>query len=157
MEITPFQKRTAYLWVGGIGSFLSVSYLALSFQLPIGSLARPGAAVFPILVGVILLFSSLVTMWEGWQMERSLQVELPSGSARNRLLVMIGLLAGYFAILPWAGQLISCTLFLILLMRLLWRLSWPRTLAYSVIMSLALYFVFIFLLKVPMPRGILVF
>ena len=157
MKTTSVQKRKVYLVMGGLGLFFAVGYLGLSFQFPFGQLDQPGAAVFPIMVGVILILASLATMWEGWQMDKTVLVELPAGEDRKRVLSLIGLLLGYFITLPWLGQITSSTLFLILLMRVLSELSWPRLVVYSLAMSLALYAVFIFLLKVPMPRGLLVF
>jgi hypothetical protein len=37
----------------------------MSIQLPLGEIARPGAEVFPIVVGVKLAFTSLAAMWQG--------------------------------------------------------------------------------------------
>ena len=72
-----------------------------------------------------------------------------------RLLSLIGLLLGYLILLPWVGQLISSTLFCAALMRVLSDLAWPRIAVYSVIITGTLYAAFIYLLKVPLPRGVL--
>ena len=157
MKTTSLQKRNGYLVIGGIGLVLAAGYLGMSFQLPFGQLDQPGAGVFPVIVGLILLLGSLTTMWEGWQLGKAERIDFPADADRNRLLSLIGLMFGYFLAIPWLGQTISCTLFCILLMRVLSDLSWPRIVVYSLAMSIALYVVFVFLLKVPMPRGILVF
>jgi putative tricarboxylic transport membrane protein len=149
------QKRKGYLVIGGIGLFFAAGYLGLSFQLPFGQLEQPGAAVFPLIAGVLLLLGSLATMWEGWKMEKAEQVDFPAGADLKRLLSLIGLLLGYFLALPWLGQLIGSMLFCVLLMRVLSGLAWPRIVLYSAVMTGALYAVFIYLLKVPMPRGAL--
>ncbi len=157
MKTTSLQKRNAYLVMGGIGLFFAAGYLAMSFQLPFGQMDKPGAGVFPVIVGIILMLASLTTMWEGLQLDKAEQVDLPAGADRKRLLSLIGLLFGYFLALPWMGQIISSTLFCILLIRVLSDLSWLRIVEYSLAMSIALYVVFVFLLKVPMPRGMLGF
>ena len=90
-------------------------------------------------------------------MDKAERIDFPADADRNRLLSLVGLMFGYFLAIPWLGQTISCTLFCILLMRVLSDLSWQRIVVYSLAMSIALYVVFVFLLKVPMPRGILVF
>lgn len=151
------QKCTAYRAIGGTGLVLSAGYLTMSFGLPFGQVSRPGAAVFPVLVGVILMLASLTVIWESWKLKRTEAVELPRGSDRRRLLGLMGLLLGYFLALPWMGQLLSSTLFCILLIRLLSNVAWPRIIIYSVVISVTLYIVFIHLLNVPMPRGILAF
>jgi hypothetical protein len=106
---------------------------------------------------VVLILASLATIWEGWRLEKSVLAELPAGEDRKRVLSLLGLLLGYFIALPWLGQILSSTVFCILLVRVLSDLRWPRIVVYSLVMSIALYVVFVFLLKVPMPRGILVF
>ena len=155
MTGAPFQKRKGYLAIGGIGVFIAAGYLGMSLNLPVGQLTQPGAAVFPLMIGALLLFASLATVWEGWKTEPAEQVEFPTGADLGRLLSVVGLLLGYFVMLPWLGQLVSSTLFCVLLMRTLSGLPWLRVIIYSAVISGVLYFVFISVLKVPMPRGVL--
>lgn len=150
-------KRRGYLVIGGAGLFLSIGYLGLSFQLPFGRLDQPGAGVFPVIVAVLVAASSLMTMVEGWRMSADETVDLPAGEGRSRLLGLLGLMLGYFLVLPWLGQILSSILFSAFMIRLLSKLSWPRAAAYAVIMALSLYAFFVLVLKVPMPRGILSF
>src|SRR5690606_18140855 len=139
------------------GLIFAAAYLQQSLQLPLGRLSQPGAAVFPLIVGTIMALASLLTVWEGWRLARHEMVEWPIGEDRRRLLWLIAIMVGYVATLPWAGQVIGSILFCMLLMRILSRLSWLRIAAYSLVLSGALYWVFIILLKVPMPRGVLGF
>jgi putative tricarboxylic transport membrane protein len=157
MEMTHFQKRKAYLMLGSGGLLFTVCYIALAVRLPFGEIAQPGAAIFPLAVGILLMLGSAATLWEGWNLDAAEQVGLPAGAGRKRLLSMIGLLAAYYFGLPWLGQMVSSTLFCVLLMRVLSPISWPRIIAYSLALSSALYLVFVHLLKVPMPRGVLGF
>jgi hypothetical protein len=149
------QKRKGYLVLGGIGAFLSAGYLGLAFDLPFGQIEQPGAAVFPVICGVLLLVGSLATVWEGWRMAPSEQVRMPAGADLKRLLSLVGLLLAYFLVLPWLGQLASSILFCFALMRVLSSLSVPRMAIYSVMIGGILYAVFVHLLKVPMPHGAL--
>jgi putative tricarboxylic transport membrane protein len=157
MNTTSFRKRKGYLAMGSGGVFIAAVYLGISFRLPFGQMDQPGAAVFPVAVGAILLLASLTTLWEGLRMDRGEQVSLPAGEDLRRMVSLIGSLLGYFLALPWLGQIISSTLFGILLMRVLSDLGWPRIVAYSLTISIVLYAVFVMLLKVPMPPGILLF
>lgn len=156
MKKAALQKSKACLVLGGSGFVLAVGYLWMSFKLPFGKLDQPGAALFPVVVGVVWAAASLITLWEGWKMSRAEQVELPGGTDRNRLLATIGLLLGYFLLLPLLGQIVTSTLFCLLLFRVLSKISWTRVVVYSLIMSVALNIVFIFAFKIPMPRGLLV-
>lgn len=157
MQATSIQKRKGYLAVGAAGLLFSAGYLGMATQLAFGEIARPGAGVFPMVVGAMLAFTSLATLWEGWRTNTGERVELPAGQDRQRLLALIGSLLLYILVLPWLGQILASTLFLILLMRVLSEVSWPRVIAYSLAISLSLYGVFVLLLNVPMPRGILAF
>ena len=157
MEATRLQKRKGYLAIGALGLLLSAGYLGMSIRLPLGEIARPGAGVFPIVVGAMLAFTSLTTMWEGWRTDIGEHVELPAGRDGTRLMVLIGALLLYILALPWLGQIVSSALFLVLLMRVLTDVGWSRVIAYALAISLSLYGVFVLLLNVPMPRGILDF
>ena len=154
MKTNAFDKRTAYLVFGGVGLVIAAAYLGLSVQLPFGQLDRPGAAVFPVVVGCIFAVASLATVWEGWRMERSDPIDLPAGADRWRLFGLIGLLFGFFLVLPWLGQIVSGAIFSLLLMRLLSNLGWVPIAIYAVILSVAVDVVFANLLRVPLPRGI---
>lgn len=157
MKITPFPKRMGYLLMGAAGLVVAAGYLGLSVQLPFGQMDQPGAAIFPVVTGVLLVLASLVTLWEGWRTARAEQVAFPAGADRRRLLGLIALLLGYVLALPWLGQIVTSSLFCIVLMRILSPLSLPRIVVYALLMSGTLYGVFVFLLKVPMPRGVLFF
>jgi putative tricarboxylic transport membrane protein len=150
-------KRRGYLVIGGAGLLLAIGYLGMSLQLPFGRLDQPGAAVFPVIVAVLVAASSLMTMYEGWRMSADETVDLPAGAGRTRLLGLLGLMLGYFLALPWLGQIVSSTMFSASMIRLLSDLAWPRAIAYAVTMALSLYAFFVLVLKVPMPRGILSF
>lgn len=157
MKPTSFKRRNGYLVLGGIGLISAAGYLGLSFRLPFGQWDRPGAGVFPVIAGITLLGGSLAALWEGWQLEKAERVDFPAGADRTRVLSLLGSLFGYFLLLPWLGQISSSTLFCILMIRVLSDLGWARVVAYSLVMSMLLYSVFILLLKVPMPRGMLAF
>jgi hypothetical protein len=151
MTGSSISKRTAYLSTGGLGILLSAGYLALATQLPLGEMDAPGAGLFPVLVGAIMCFASLATVWEGWKTLRGDDIELPVGQYLTRLLKLIVLLALYFTAMPWIGYSLSSWAFAVLLMRLLSTLSWWRCGAYAALMTGVIYFCFIYLLKVPMP------
>jgi putative tricarboxylic transport membrane protein len=155
MEAATYQKRRAYLALGSVGIVFATLYVAASIQLPLGQLDRPGAGIFPIGVGLVLLVASFCTLREGWCMAAANSYELPRGRDRFRILALIALLLGFFFALPWLGQIVSSTIFCILLMRILSNLSWIRIVIYSIVLSLAIDLAFEVLLKVPLPQGVL--
>ncbi len=156
MEARSIQKGKAYITIGIIGLVFSTVYLGLSVQLPFGRLDETGAAVFPVAVSILLIFSSLATLWEGWSLRnRADKIELPFGANRNRMLMLVAFVFGYVIALPWLGQLITCILFCMLMIRIMTKLSWLRIVMSSLAISILLQVIFIIILKVPMPQGVL--
>ena len=111
MQSIHWSRSKGYIVVGAIGICLSVLYLAVSFQMPMGRLRQPGAGVFPVISGFLLLLGSVSALWEGLKTRKSESVELPAGSDLRRLLVLVGGILGYLVLLPILGQLISSTIF----------------------------------------------
>jgi putative tricarboxylic transport membrane protein len=157
MKAIAIQKGWAYLSIGAVGALIAAGYLGMSLELPFGRLDQPGAGVFPIVAGVILLIASLISIWEGMQPDSASRIKLPQGTDLRRLSSLVALLLGFLITLPLFGQLISSAIFCMLLMRVISDLSWLRIAIYSLVMSSALYGVFVLLLKVPMPRGVLAY
>src|SRR5690606_38972763 len=126
-----------------------------AFHLPFGQPAQPGAGLFPVVVGAILLLASLATIWEGLRMERAEKVDFPAGIDLTRLLKLIVYLAGYFLLLPPLGFPLASFLFCTFLIHALSDISWLRCAVYAILMSASATYLFVHLLNVPLPRGIL--
>lgn len=154
MQSVNWSRSKGYIVVGAIGICLSVLYLALSFQMPMGRVRQPGAGVFPVISGFLLLLGSVSALWEGMKQRNSEKVELPTGSDLLRLLAVLGGVLGYLILLPVLGQLISSTLFCFVLIRALSSLSMWRVMLYAVLMAGAAYVLFVRILMLPMPVGI---
>jgi putative tricarboxylic transport membrane protein len=157
MQSIQWSRSKGYIVVGAIGICLSVLYLALSFQMPMGRIRQPGAGVFPVISGFLLLLGSVSALWEGLKTRKTESVELPAGSDLRRLLVLLGGILGYLVLLPILGQLISSTIFCFVLIRVLSSLSIWRVALYAVVMAGAAYLLFVRFLMLPMPVGIFAF
>jgi len=105
----------------------------------------------------VMAFASCAAILEGFKAPKDDRIEIPSGSDRARLIKLILLLSTYFVAIPWLGYSISSLIFCAALIRLLSDTDWLRCAAYSAIMTAAVYLVFIYLLKVPMPTMALEF
>ena len=150
-------RSEGYMGAGMIGILLSAGYLHMTLDLPMGEMDQPGAGVFPLLLAGVLCVASLSALWEGWQTRSThVALDLPRGSDRTRLLKLICLLLVYFLAIPWAGFALSSIVFCALMIRLLSTLTWRRSLTYSLAMTAAIYIIFIAVLKVPMPLGVLI-
>lgn len=157
MQSIHWSRSKGYIVVGAIGICFSVLYLAVSFQMPMGRLRQPGAGVFPVISGFLLLLGSVSALWEGLKTRKSESVELPAGSDLRRLLVLVGGILGYLVLLPILGQLISSTIFCFVLIRALSSLSIGWVALYALLMAGAAYLLFVRFLMLPMPVGIFAF
>lgn len=157
VTVQDISKSQGYIGAGLFGVMLSAGYLHITLALPMGEMDQPGAGVFPLLVAAVFFCASVSAIWEGWRHRKaSTPLDFPEGADRQRLFKLIGLLAIYFLSMPWLGFSLSSLLFCTLLIRLLSTLTWARSALYALLMLGAIYFIFIFLLKVPMPGGVLI-
>jgi hypothetical protein len=125
--------------------------------MPMGRIRQPGAGVFPVISGFLLLLGSVSALWEGLKTRKTESVELPAGSDLRRLLVLLGGILAYLVLLPILGQLISSTIFCFVLIRVLSSLSIWRVALYALVMAGAAYLLFVRFLMLPMPAGIFAF
>ena len=102
-----------------------VAFVALAFavaytfyawrELGFGRWHRPGAAIFPIAVGVIMAIAAIAVFLE--RKETSDEVHgarfaLPEGTDLRRLAAVLGAFAVYFVAMEFIGHLIASALFL---------------------------------------------
>jgi putative tricarboxylic transport membrane protein len=143
--------------IGGIVIFLfgAVATL-LSLSMPIGSFRKSGTGMFPLILGMLLMFLSglyllrlfLKTRAIG---EKSLIGEI-SGSPKQLILffatiVLVTLFFNRF------GYLLSSFLLMLVLLRILGVRRWRFNLPLSLITAIACYFLFVQWLKIPLPKG----
>jgi hypothetical protein len=156
-----FRLPRARRVVGVAALLLAAIYTAGAWQtLSMGRWHKPGAAIFPIAVGVLLAISAISVLLEkhgGAGDRMPATFSLPAGSDLQRLLRVIGAFALYFLAMPFLGNMIASALFLLAAM---WLLSdnpdksIARLAIYAAVSALAFELFFVRLLKVQMPAGI---
>jgi hypothetical protein len=118
---------------------------------------QPGAAVFPLIVAALMAVSSLMILLEEM---RSLNPEegplgLPSGAGLRRLLGVVASLVGYGVMAYLVGHLIASVLLCLALVHLINPGSWVRTVVIGLAISWSTHGIFVWMLGVPLPRGVL--
>ena len=101
--------------------------------------------------------SSLMVLFEEM---RSLDSEegplgLPSGAGLHRLLSVVASLVGYVVMASLVGHLIASVLLSLALVHLIKPGSWVRTVVVGLAISLSAYGLFVSMLGVPLPGGVL--
>jgi len=159
--ITSFRLPPARRIVGVLALLLSAVYTVDAWQtLSIGRWHKPGAAIFPIAVGLLLAISAISVLLErhgGADDPMPATFSLPSGDDLRRLLRVLAAFAIYFLAMPLLGNMIASALFLGATMWLLSddpNKSMVRLASYAVVSALAFEWFFVRLLKVQMPAGL---
>jgi hypothetical protein len=159
--VSSFRLPPARRIVGVLALLLGAIYIAGAWQtLSMGRWHKPGAAIFPIAVGVLLAISAISVLLEkhgGASDPMPATFSLPAGADLRRLLLVMAAFAVYFLAMPFVGNMIASAMFLLAAM---WLLSDDpdqsilQLAIYAVIAALAFEFFFVRLLKVQMPAGI---
>jgi hypothetical protein len=147
--------------VGVLALLLATVYAVDAWQtLSMGRRHKPGAAIFPIAVGLLLAISAVSVLLErhrGAEDPMPATFSLPAGNDLKRLLLVLVAFAIYFVAMPYLGNMIASAFFLFATM---WLLSDDpgksvlRLGVYAVVGALAFELFFVRLLKVQMPAGV---
>jgi putative tricarboxylic transport membrane protein len=131
----------------------------LSLQMPIGTLRAAGSGLFPLCLGILLMaLSSVLIMKVLWgakekDKEQSCVPEEPGSPVVVVAFLVIIALATLF--LKTLGYAIVSFLLMVALLRLLGVKRWLLNLSLSVLTAAGSHTVFVYLLKIPLPEGIL--
>jgi hypothetical protein len=143
--------------IGGIVIFLFGAVTALlSLGMQIGTFRTAGTGMFPLILGILLMFLSSLY---------SLRLFLQTRAIREKSL--IGEISGSLKqLIPFFGTMVLVTLFfnrlgyplssfllMLALLRILGVRRWRFNLPLSFITAIVCYFLFVQWLKIPLPKG----
>ena len=162
MTANSFRLPLARRIIGVLALLLAAVYAIDAWQtLSMGRWHKPGAAIFPIALGLLLAIAAISVLLEkhgGADDPMPATFSLPAGADLRRLLKVMAAFALYFLAMPLLGNLIASALFLLAAMWLLSddpNKSAMRLSLYAVAMALMFEVFFVRLLKVQMPTGVL--
>ncbi len=150
-------QRGGRLVVGLLGLLLALGFAALSLRdLPVGQLAQPGAAVFPLFCAAFAAVASVGVIWEQWRDSSGGElVDLPRGANLRRLLGVAAGITAYVVLVPALGHLIASFILAVVLVRLLKPAPWRSTLMAAAALSVGIWALFVLGLDVPLPAGVI--
>ena len=124
-------------------------YLAFAIQLPMHTLAGPGAGFFPLAVAGLLLLSGIVAVLaRGPQL--SVEPSAPKGLAKVG--AALASLFAFCALLPYLGYLLAAILLAVAVLRL-FGTSWRASLMVGAALAAATWAIFVPLLGLTLPAG----
>ena len=122
--------------------------------LKIGTVSQPGPGMFPLICGVGIVLACLI-----WLLKNRTECRdsIPLWHNRNwcRPLLAIVSMSVYAALMEVLGYLISTFLFLIAWQVLIEAERWKKTALIAIIGTVTMYILFVYLLRVALPQGML--
>lgn len=143
--------------IGCAGMVISLVYLVEALELPAGSLARPGAAVFPYVVGAGMFVSSALVVAESIRKGGAGDKDETYVPQRGDLRRAGWILAGTSAVvllMPLLGIFAAAAVFISVSIRHIGGRPWRVSATAGALISMAIYLLFATYLRVPLPDGI---
>ena len=154
-QVTALKKQ--YLIADSLWLILAVAVCVESWNLKIGAFKSPGPGFLPFWAGLLLGLFSLISLIRTAAAEKT--EEGPSvwtGVSVPKLVLVILALLLYVALLNTLGFFLGTLLLLIFLFRTAEPYPWHIVLLASVLSLAAVYVLFVLLMDVRLPSGILV-
>jgi putative tricarboxylic transport membrane protein len=148
--------RRSNIAAGVILAGLSGSILLEARRLSLGSIRVPQTGFFPAILAVLLLVFSIVLIIQtlrGSEEERT-QDHIGADGWR-RIGASLATMLGFALVLETLGFVLSTFAVMVLLLRAIEAQKWSRVIAVALITSVASYFLFAWLLSIPLPAGVL--
>jgi len=143
--------KTARLIVNWTLFVFSLFFLVNAMALPKGTALRPGAGVFPVMVGAALtMLSLLMALRASVSVERG-ESPFPRGADACRAAGVFGSLAFYTMALPLLGHPLSSGVCFGAILRFMGLRRWNRILIGACAAALLSWYLFGVLLKIPLP------
>ncbi len=143
--------------IGGIVIFLfGAATTLLSLSMPIGTFRKSGTGMFPLTLGILLMFLSGLFLLRLFlknraTLEKSSTGEIP-GSSRQ-LILFFGMMVLVTLLFNRLGYPLSSFLLMLALLRVLGVRRWTFNLPLSILTAVVCYFLFVQWLKIPLPKG----
>ena len=134
--------------IGGVLTGWSVKY-------PVGGIANPGPGLYPLVLGLLLMFLSLVLLAQELKagLSKGGVAGLTVSSRLKKVGYVIGVLIAAIFVFEWAGYLVTIFSFMFLLALAGGVQRWKKGLVISILTVGGVYVVFVVLLEQELPHG----
>lgn len=146
------EKRIGRIVVGVVCLLLSIGYLVEAMSMPFGRAESPGPGTFPTGVGFLAIGVSIIVIIEGLTGSGTRgSLDLPTGTRLRSVLVFSGTLVAFVVVLPFLGQYVASSLYVIVTLKFLGGRSWMRSILMGALVGIGVTAVFSIGLGVQLP------
>ena len=146
--------RRAVLAAAALGVIVSLAYLAEARRYSWGAPAQPGPGLYPALVGLVMLVSSLGVAFEARARRGAGDVAWPRDAGLARLTAILVPTAAYAVLVPYLGHPLAGTLLTLAVLHAMGLRGWALKIGLALAVGLGSQYVFGVLLGVPLPVGL---
>ena len=141
--------------IAAFGAVAGIIYIVAAMRLRVGNLVQPGPAMYPLFVGCLILLGSVALALSTMSRiaKTYVPVKWPRGASLWRVMAVISGCIGYVVLLPWVGQCVAGGITSLAVLRAMKEYRWPVMIAIAAGMGVGSYFLFVVVLKVPLPSG----
>ncbi len=132
---------------------IGIIVLVALYPAPVGTLAAPGMAFFPVVLSILLIMFSFILIGRSTK-EKWKKPERLLGAKWSKLVPLVASLIAYTFLYEPLGYVL-CTAVLLILVGKLANCSWKVSVLVSFICTFLSYGIFGWYLHIPLPRGVL--
>ncbi|MEP6657126.1 MAG: tripartite tricarboxylate transporter TctB family protein [Betaproteobacteria bacterium] len=123
--------------------------------MPSGTVGAPGPGFFPRALGALLALVSVALLVRAHRLDGAADEVVALGHPHIALTLVT--LVGLALVFEYAGYVPSATLFMLVLLRAFSTLGWTRSMLAAMATAFVSYYLFVHLLSVMLPAGLLQF
>ncbi len=129
-----------------------LAVIALSGDLPTGQLSMPGAGFLPEIVAVLIIVLGASLFLRAHESPAFASIAWDDGPHAGKVILVT---AAAIVLYVKLGFIVTMVLMLMTLLTVIERKNVPRALLYSVAVAGGIYVIFVYVLRSPLPTGIL--
>ena len=130
--------------------------IVLALRMPIGTFRMAGTGMFPLILGILLMFLSCISLLKLLYQHKKTTTKSDSVAERGspvQWILFFGTMVLATAFFNQLGYPLTSFLLLVVLLRTLGMKQWFLNILLSFISAVGSYFLFVQWLKIPLPKG----
>ena len=142
------------LWSGLVALALSLFVIWSGIDMGMGSITDPGSGYVLVYAGLLMILFSLIMLYSAVKDGGPTFLSLWRDVLWTKPLIVIALLIAFTLAFETVGFLISTTILLLVLLRVIDPVPWVRATTIAVLVPLVCWYVLVKLLLIQLPAGI---